>query len=134
RPLPARTVRAGIAGLHLYAPPLPVGEQSPAWTIGRVGPWTYACGPSPRRMVPPGACDNIDRLYRRVPDNRDVAIARAVFFDMRQRGERVVEPLNPQLFHHQHVVDLASRSLSLRTILIIEGVPIGMTYEQEWHM
>src|SRR5262249_37176047 len=84
RPTTAKYRRAGIAPLQQYAPPLPNHSLNPASTVGRVGPLAYACVFDPWRIVPPRASNNIDRLNRRVPDNRNLAIAGAVFLDMRQ--------------------------------------------------
>jgi hypothetical protein len=45
-----------------------------------------------------------------------------------------VEPLDPQFFHPQHVIDLTTGSLRLRAVLIVEGMPIGMAHEQKRYM
>ena len=71
---------------------------------------------------------------RRIPDDRNFAIAGTVFLNVCERGKRVVEPLDPQFFHPQHVIDLTTGSLRLRAVLIVEGMPIGMAHEQKRYM
>src|SRR5215472_18745259 len=67
----------------------------------------------------------------RAPRHRNLAIARRRLLDVSDRGKRIVESLDQHTLGREHVVDLTPRRFRLHGFVVVEGVPAGMTGEQE---